>query len=51
MAYLVNVTWGGPLVLGIAFAIVATALLGVALEKIMWGPMRAQRRRACCSCC
>lgn len=42
MAYLVNVTWGGPLILGIVFAIVATALLGVALEKAMWGPMRAR---------
>ena len=42
MAYLVNVTWGGPLVLGIVFAIVATAMLGVALEKGMWGPMRAR---------
>ena len=42
MAYIVNVSWNGPLVLGIAFAIVATALLGVALEKAMWGPMRAR---------
>jgi neutral amino acid transport system permease protein len=40
MAYIVNVTWGGPLVLGIFFAILATALLGVAFEKAMWGPMR-----------
>lgn len=42
MAYIVNVNWGGPLVLGIVFAIVATALLGVTLEKAMWGPMRAR---------
>ena len=42
MAYLVNVTWGGPLVLGIVFAIIATAMLGVGLEKVMWGPMRAR---------
>ena len=40
MAYLVNVTWGGPLVLGILFAIVTTAGLGLALEKVMWAPMR-----------
>ena len=40
MAYLVNVTWGCPLVLGIVFAIVTTALLGLALEKVMWAPMR-----------
>jgi neutral amino acid transport system permease protein len=43
MAYIVNVTWGGPLVLGILLAIVGTALLGVAFEKIMWGPMRARK--------
>ena len=42
MAFLVNVTWGGPLILGIVFAIVATAVLGVAFERIMWGPMRAR---------
>ena len=43
MAFLVNVTWGAPLVLGIVFAIVATAVLGVAFERIMWGPMRARK--------
>jgi neutral amino acid transport system permease protein len=43
MAYIVNVTWGGPLVLGILLAIAATALLGVAFEKAMWGPMRARK--------
>ena len=42
MAFLVNVTWGGSLVLGILLGIVATALLGVATEKAMWGPMRAR---------
>ena len=42
MAFLVNVTWGGPLVLGIVFAVVATAILGVAFERAMWGPMRAR---------
>jgi neutral amino acid transport system permease protein len=43
MAYLVNVTWGMPLVLGIFFAMAMTALLGVFFEKVMWGPMRARR--------
>jgi neutral amino acid transport system permease protein len=43
MAFLVNVTWGAPLVLGIVFAIAATAALGVAFERIMWGPMRARK--------
>jgi branched-chain amino acid transport system permease protein len=43
MAYLVNVTWGMPLVLGIFFAMATTALLGVLFEKVMWGPMRARR--------
>ena len=42
MAFVVNITWGAPLVLAILFAIAATALLGVALEKVMWGPMRAR---------
>jgi branched-chain amino acid transport system permease protein len=42
MAYLVNVTWGLPLAVGIAFAMAATALLGVVLERIMWKPMRAR---------
>jgi len=40
MAYIVNVTWGGPLILGILLAIVATAALGIALEKGMFAPMR-----------
>jgi neutral amino acid transport system permease protein len=43
MAFLVNVTWGGPLILGVLLGIVATALLSVAFEKIMWGPMRARK--------
>jgi neutral amino acid transport system permease protein len=42
MAYLINVTWDLPLVLGIAFAIVTTALLGILLEKVMWAPMRSR---------
>src|SRR5918994_2192910 len=42
MAYLVNVTWGMPLILGIFFAMAATALLGIFLERVMWGPMRAR---------
>ena len=40
MAYLVNVTWGMPLVGAILFAMVATAVLGVFFERVMWGPMR-----------
>ena len=40
MAYLVNVTWELPLVFAIAFAIAATALLGIGFEKTMWAPMR-----------
>jgi neutral amino acid transport system permease protein len=43
MAFLVNVTWGAPLILGIVFGIAATAALGVAFERIMWGPMRARK--------
>jgi neutral amino acid transport system permease protein len=40
MAYLVNVTWGAPLIVGIFWAMLATALLGVFFERTMWGPMR-----------
>jgi branched-chain amino acid transport system permease protein len=43
MAYLVNVTWDLPLVAGVFFAMAATALLGVFVERVMWRPMRAQR--------
>jgi neutral amino acid transport system permease protein len=43
MAYLVNVTWGLPLVTGILFAMAATAALGLFFERVMWRPMRAQR--------
>jgi neutral amino acid transport system permease protein len=43
MAYLVNVTWGMPLVVGVFWAMVATALLGVLFERLLWGPMRAKR--------
>jgi neutral amino acid transport system permease protein len=43
MAYVVNVSWGLPLVLGVAVAMFMTALLGVVLEKGMWAPMRARR--------
>jgi neutral amino acid transport system permease protein len=42
MAYLVNVTWGLPLILGIFFAMATTALLGIFLERVMWGPMRTR---------
>jgi neutral amino acid transport system permease protein len=42
MAYLVNVTWELPLVFGVAFAIATTALRGILLEKVMWGPMRGR---------
>ncbi|MFL5871297.1 MAG: branched-chain amino acid ABC transporter permease [Solirubrobacterales bacterium] len=43
MAYLVNVTWGLPLVAGIAVGMAMTALLAVSLELIIWRPMRAKR--------
>ena len=42
MAYLVNVTWGMPLLVGIFVAMAATALLGFLSERIMWRPMRAK---------
>jgi neutral amino acid transport system permease protein len=42
MAYLVNVTWGMPLVVGVFFAMATTALLGLFFERVMWRPMRAK---------
>src|SRR5215210_5145603 len=40
MAYLVNVTWGMPLVVAIFWGMIATAILGVLFERLLWGPMR-----------
>lgn len=42
MAYLVNVTWGMPLVAAILFAMATTALLGLLSERLMWRPMRSK---------
>jgi neutral amino acid transport system permease protein len=43
MAYLVNVTWGAPLVVAIFWAMLMTALLGILFERLLWGPMRAKQ--------
>jgi len=43
MAYLVNVTWGLPLVVAVFWAMAMTAVLGIFFEKVMWGPMRARQ--------
>lgn len=43
MAFLVNVTWGAPLVVAIFWAMAMTALLGLFFERLMWGPMRTKR--------
>jgi neutral amino acid transport system permease protein len=43
IAYLMNVTWGLPLAAGVVLAMIATAVLAVFFELIMWGPMRARR--------
>jgi neutral amino acid transport system permease protein len=42
MAFLMNVTWGVPLVFAVLFGMAMTALLGVLFERLMWGPMRAR---------
>jgi neutral amino acid transport system permease protein len=42
MAFVVSVSWEGPLLLGILAAVVLTAALGVFFELTMWGPMRAK---------
>jgi neutral amino acid transport system permease protein len=43
IAYLVNVTWGLPLAVGVVVAMIATAGIAVFFELVMWGPMRARR--------
>ena len=43
MAFLANVTLEVPLVVAIPLAMAATAVLGVAFELGMWGPMRRKR--------
>ena len=43
LAYLVNVTWGMPLVLAIFWGMLMTAVLAIILERVMWRPMRARR--------
>jgi neutral amino acid transport system permease protein len=40
MAFLVNVTWGLPLIVAVFWAMLATAALGIVLERVMWAPMR-----------
>ena len=42
MAYLVNVTWGAPLVVAVFWAMITTALLGLFFERLLWGPMRSK---------
>src|SRR5215211_7254186 len=42
MAYLVNVTWGLPLVVAVFYAMAMTAVLGLLFERLLWGPMRAK---------
>jgi neutral amino acid transport system permease protein len=39
-AFVVNVTWGGSMVLATLSAIVAIAGLSIALEAVLWKPMR-----------
>ena len=43
MAYLVNVTWGAPIVVAVFWAMLATALLGLLFERTLWGPMRKRK--------
>jgi neutral amino acid transport system permease protein len=42
MAYLVNVTWGAPLVVAIFWAMLMTAVLGILLDRVLWAPMRTK---------
>ncbi len=42
MAFLVNVTWGAPLVVAVFWAMLMTALIGLLFERVLWAPMRAK---------
>jgi len=42
MAFLVNITWDLPFVVAVFWAMLATAILGILLERVMWAPMRAR---------
>jgi neutral amino acid transport system permease protein len=42
MAFVVNITWGGHMVLAVLYAVAMTALLGIALELVLWRPMRGK---------
>ncbi len=42
MAYVINVSMGGSILLAALFAVLATAALGMLLEVVMWRPMRNQ---------
>jgi neutral amino acid transport system permease protein len=42
MAYVVNITWDLPILLGVAGAIVGTAALALFFEAILWRPMRGK---------
>jgi neutral amino acid transport system permease protein len=42
IAFLVNITWGMPILAAIPVAMAATAMLALAFEVIMWRPMRAK---------
>ena len=43
MGFLFNVTLGLPIVVAVVLAMVATAALSVALELVLWRPLRARR--------
>jgi len=40
VAFVVNVTWGGPMIVAAIAAMVMTALLGILLELGLWRPIR-----------
>ncbi len=40
-AFVINVTWGLPFIVGVLAAVVVTAMLGLLLERVLWRPMRS----------
>ena len=42
IGFVVNVTWGVPIIIAVLAAVLATGVLGLVFERTMWGPMRAR---------
>lgn len=43
LAFVVSVSWSGPLLLGVLAAVVGTAALGIASDRVLWRPLREKQ--------